>query len=264
MATTSSLLRVKMSKKLGVSFWPWRRIHPKQLLTLEKNAKMQYRQATNLQKKKKRSQFAYQLKAKQLISTLYGNLNTQYFKTLYKKCKLLKGKNTINFFSTLEKRLDCILYRACFVTSLQEAKQLISHKKICINNNIISKPGYIVEPGDIISVVSNTSKSQAQTITNFLKADSTQQAMHSISTRFTRRIPNIMDKQQNRTKKLIQNHFDIKDSSISKMATKKLFYKPLHLEINYHILHIVYLFAPQQLYFPVQLPLQNISRAFQS
>ena len=88
--------------------------------------------------------------------------------------------------------------------------------------------------------------------------------MHSISTRFTRRIPNIMDKQQNRTKKLIQNHFDIKDSSISKMATKKLFYKPLHLEINYHILHIVYLFAPQQLYFPVQLPLQNISKAFQS
>ena len=70
---------------------------------------MQYRQATNLQKKKKRSQFAYQLKAKQLISTLYGNLNTQYFKTLYKKCKLLKGKNTINFFSTLEKRLDCII-----------------------------------------------------------------------------------------------------------------------------------------------------------
>lgn len=88
--------------------------------------------------------------------------------------------------------------------------------------------------------------------------------MHSISTRFTRRIPNIMDKQQNRTKKLIQNHSDIKDSSISKIGTKKLFYKPLHLEINYHILHIVYLFAPQQLYFPVQLPLQNISKAFQS
>ena len=38
MATTSSLLRVKMSRKLGVWFWPWRRIHPKQLLTLEKNA----------------------------------------------------------------------------------------------------------------------------------------------------------------------------------------------------------------------------------
>jgi len=215
-------------------------------------------------KKKKRSQFAYQLKAKQLISTLYGNLNTQYFKTLYKKCKSLKGKNSINFFSTLEKRLDCILYRACFVTSLQEAKQLISHKKICINNNIISKPGYVVEPGDIISVVSNASKSQAQTITNFLKADPTQQAMHSVSTRFSRKIPNIITKQQNRTKELVSNQFDIKDVRVNKIGTKKLFYKPLHLEINYHILHIVYLFAPQQLYFPVQLPLQNISRAFQS
>ena len=73
MATTSSLLRVKMSKKLGVSFWPWRRIHPKQLLTLEKNAKMQYRQTTNLQKKKKRSQFAYQLKQTNL-SQLYTEI----------------------------------------------------------------------------------------------------------------------------------------------------------------------------------------------
>jgi ribosomal protein S4 len=264
MATTSSLLRVKISRKLGVTFWPWRRIHPKQLLTLEKNAKMQYRQATSLQKKKKRSQFAYQLKAKQLILTLYGNLNTHYFKTLYKKCKLLKGKSSINFFSTLEKRLDCILYRASFVSSLQEAKQLISHKKICINNNIVSKPGYLVEPGDIISVVSSTSKSQAHTITNFLKAEPTQQAIQNVSTRFVRRIPNLLDKQQNRTKKLIQNQFDTKNSNIAKMGTKKLFYKPLHLEINYHILHIIYLFAPQQLYFPVQLPLQNISRAFRS
>jgi len=91
---------------------------------------MQYRQATNLQKKKKRSQFAYQLKAKQLVSTLYGNLNTQYFKTLFKKCKSLKGKSSINFFSTLERRLDCILYRACFVTSLQGAKTInFSQKK---------------------------------------------------------------------------------------------------------------------------------------
>ncbi len=172
--------------------------------------------------------------------------------------------SSINFFSTLERRLDCILYRACFVTSLQGAKQLISHKKICINNNIISKPGYLVEPGDIISVVSGTSKSQAQTITDFLKAEPTQEAIQNVSTRFARRMPSLVDRQQNRTKKLVQTQLDVKSSNTMKMGTKKLFYKPLHLEINYHILHIIYLFAPQQLYFPVQLPLQNVSRAFQS
>lgn len=222
MATTSSLLRVKISRKLGVSFWPWRRIHPKQLLTLEKNAKMQYRQATNLQKKKKRSQFAYQLKAKQLVSTLYGNLNTQYFKTLFKKCKSLKGKSSINFFSTLERRLDCILYRACFVTSLQGAKQLISHKKICINNNIISKPGYLVEPGDIISVVSGTSKSQAQTITDFLKAEPTQEAIQNVSTRFARRMPSLVDRQQNRTKKISSDSVGCKKFKYHENGDKKI------------------------------------------
>ena len=52
-------------------------------------------------------------------------------------------------------------------------------------------------------------------------------------------------------------------SGFENKAVKKVFYKPLHLEINYQTLHIIYLFAPQQLYFPVALHLQHISRVFQ-
>ena len=47
---------------------------------------------------------------------------------------MIKETN-INFLTTLEKRLDCILYRANFVTSLQEAKQLITHKKFVLIHN---------------------------------------------------------------------------------------------------------------------------------
>ena len=134
----------------------------------------------------------------------------------------MKGKSSINFFSTLERRLDCILYRACFVTSLQGAKQLISHKKICINNNIISKPGYLVEPGDIISVVSGTSKSQAQTITDFLKAEPTQEAIQNVSTRFARRMPSLVDRQQNRTKKLDKISVGCKKFKYPENGNKKI------------------------------------------
>ena len=133
MTTTTSILRVKTLRKLGASLWPWRKLNAKQTDLVDKSIKGQRKQVSLLQRKKKKSQFAYQLKAKQLLSTLYGNLNTKYFKTLFQKCKKIKGKQSVNFLTTLEKRLDCILYRASFAPSLQAAKQLITHKKVCVN-----------------------------------------------------------------------------------------------------------------------------------
>ena len=76
------------------------------------------------------------------------------------------------------------------------------------------------------------------------KNNPTQQAMHSIYP-FSRKIPNIITKQQNGNKGIsTKSDFDIKDLSVSK-EQKSYFYKWLHLEINYDILHIVYLFQSQ-------------------
>ena len=146
------------------------------------------------------------------------------------------GKSNINFFSQLERRLDCIIYRANFVTSLQEARQLISHQKISVNNILINKSGYLVKPGDIISILSNEKEIQAKSITNFLNRPATLKALNDKGS---------LQNKKNRTN-----------------LSKKVFYKPLHLEINYHTLTLVYLYTPQQLYYPVQLPLQHIARVF--
>jgi hypothetical protein len=48
-----------------------------------------------------------------------------------------------------------------------------------------------------------------------------------------------------------------------RFVTKKVFYKPTHLEVNYHTLHIVYLFKPHHVYFPIKLELQHVAGAFQ-
>lgn len=146
------------------------------------------------------------------------------------------GKSNINFFSQLERRLDCILYRANFVTSFQEARQVISHQKVCVNTVKINKPGYIVKPGDIISFVSDIKDTQALSITNFLNRPATIKALNDKGS---------LQSKNNRA-----------------LSPTKVFYKPVHLEINYHTLTIVYLYTPQQLYYPVQLPLQHIARVF--
>ena len=48
-----------------------------------------------------------------------------------------------------------------------------------------------------------------------------------------------------------------------RFPTKKVFYKPTHVEVNYHTLHIVFLFKPDQVYFPIKLDLQHVAGAFQ-
>ena len=160
----------------------------------------------------------------------------------------------MNFLTTLEKRLDCILYRASFAPSLQAAKQLITHKKVCVNQILISKPGYIVQPGDIISLAPESTQKHAEKMHAFLQATPTQTAFQTVSQRFIKRVAKLQTMQSKQNDSL---------SGFENKAVKKVFYKPLHLEINYQTLHIIYLFAPQQLYFPVALPLQHISRVFQ-
>ena len=88
-----------------------------------------------------------------------------------------------------------------------------------------------------------------------MKADPTQTAFQTVSQRFIKRVAKLQTMQSKQN----DSH-----SGFENKAVKKVFYKPLHLEINYQTLHIIYLFAPQQLYFPVALPLQHISRVFQS
>ena len=99
------------------------------------------------------------LQNKKKISLFYGNLLNNYLKkqsniTLKKRKKNLKQLiNKNNFLiKLLEQRLDTILYRAHFATSMKNAQQLILHRHIKINNKTITNNSYIVKKGDLITV----------------------------------------------------------------------------------------------------------------
>jgi len=89
------------------------------------------------------------------LSLYYGSLRKSYLKTLVKST-LNKFKNentqaTTLFIERLETRLDTVLYRTYFSYSFSNARQLISHKKVYVNNKIVQYNSYLLKKGDLIT-----------------------------------------------------------------------------------------------------------------
>ncbi|HJL95913.1 MAG: 30S ribosomal protein S4 [Gammaproteobacteria bacterium] len=104
------------------------------------------------------SDYGVQLREKQKVRRIYGVMEKQ-FKTYYKLAARRKGVTGDNLLQMLESRLDNIVYRMGFATTRAEARQLVSHKAVLVNEQKINIPSYQVNPGDAISL---TNGAQAQ------------------------------------------------------------------------------------------------------
>lgn len=87
----------------------------------------------------------------------YGSYKKHYFKKIItqilKKHKRIKNCNlNILFLSKIESRLDVVLFRSKFCGSILLARQIIKHKKIKVNNQIVKSKSFLLKPGDIINV----------------------------------------------------------------------------------------------------------------
>ena len=103
-------------------------------------------------KQSKFSDFKNQLKERKKLSIIYGKFSKKYIKKTLIQASKLNGKLNDNFLFLLEARLDVVLFRASFFSSIPSARQWISHNKILVNNNIINTASYRLKPGDIISI----------------------------------------------------------------------------------------------------------------
>ncbi|KGP62811.1 30S ribosomal protein S4 [Legionella norrlandica] len=102
-------------------------------------------------KKPRLNSYGIQLREKQKIRRLYGILEKQ-FRNYYKKAARQKGSTGENLMALLERRLDNVVYRMGFASTRAEARQLVTHKAILINDKVVNVPSYLVSPGDVISV----------------------------------------------------------------------------------------------------------------
>lgn len=102
-------------------------------------------------KKARLSGYGVQMREKQKIKRFYGVLEKQ-FSLYYKLAAKQKGATGQNLMTILERRLDNIVYRLGFASTRAEARQLVAHKAILVNDKVVNIPSLLVEVGDVVSV----------------------------------------------------------------------------------------------------------------
>ncbi len=97
------------------------------------------------------SDYGIQLREKLKIRNLYGVLERP-FRNYFKTASHLKGSTGENLLVLLERRLDNVVYRAGFASTRREAKQLVAHKHIVVNEQIVNIASFQAKVGDIIEI----------------------------------------------------------------------------------------------------------------
>ena len=95
--------------------------------------------------------YGTQLREKQKLRRIYGVLEKK-FRAYYDEAARIKGSTGENLLTILESRLDNVVYRMGFAVTRAEARQLVSHKSIRVNGQIVNIPSFNVSVGDAIEV----------------------------------------------------------------------------------------------------------------
>jgi small subunit ribosomal protein S4 len=103
------------------------------------------------------SEYGVQLREKQKIKRLYGLLETQ-FRNYFEKANKSKGITGDNLVKLLESRLDNVVYRLGFASSRKQARQIITHRHIIVNEQLVDIPSFILGAGDIIKIKDKSKK----------------------------------------------------------------------------------------------------------
>ena len=108
-------------------------------------------------RKPRLSDYGLQLREKQKVRRIYGVLEKQ-FRNYYKEAARLKGNTGENLLQLLESRLDNVVYRMGYASTRAEARQLVSHKSIVVNGQVVNIPSYKVSAEDVVAIREKSKK----------------------------------------------------------------------------------------------------------
>lgn len=118
---------------------------------LESKCKSEIPPGGHGQRRPRVSDYGLQLREKQKLRRMYGVLERQ-FRNYYKTAARRRGATGELLLKMLESRLDNVVYRMGFASTRAEARQLVGHKGIMVNDCLVNIPSYQVQAGDKISV----------------------------------------------------------------------------------------------------------------
>jgi len=127
----------------------------------------------NSKRRRKQSEYGVQLQEKQKAKYTYGILEKQ-FRNVFKSATRKKGITGEILLQLIEARLDNVVYRLGVAPTRSAARQLVSHRHITVNGEILNIPSYQVKEGDLIGVREKSKSMEA--ITDSLASRSNQYA----------------------------------------------------------------------------------------
>ncbi|MBT8144394.1 MAG: 30S ribosomal protein S4 [Gammaproteobacteria bacterium] len=138
--------KCKLSRREGTDLFLKSGVRP-----LDSKCKAQVPPGGAPQRRPRLSDYGLQLREKQKLRRMYGVLEKQ-FRNYYKAAAQQKGSTGENLLKLLETRLDNVVYRMGFASTRAEARQLVRHKAIEVNEQLVNIPSYQVQAGDIVRV----------------------------------------------------------------------------------------------------------------
>jgi small subunit ribosomal protein S4 len=101
--------------------------------------------------RRRESNYALQLRAKQKARRVYGVLERQ-FRRYFREAERLRGLTGTNLLVILESRLDNVVYRFGFAMSRPQARQIVRHGHVEVNGRKVNIPSYLAKPGDVVAI----------------------------------------------------------------------------------------------------------------
>ncbi|MBO0902328.1 30S ribosomal protein S4 [Jiella sonneratiae] len=142
--TKRTSAKYKIDRRMGENIWG----RPKSPVNRRQYGPGQHGQ----RRKGKMSDFGLQLRAKQKLKGYYGDIREKQFRKIYDEAARRKGDTSENLIGLLESRLDAIVYRAKFVSTVFAARQFVNHGHVNVNGVRTNIQSYVCKPGDVIEV----------------------------------------------------------------------------------------------------------------
>ncbi|MBP7850221.1 MAG: 30S ribosomal protein S4 [Lentimicrobiaceae bacterium] len=105
----------------------------------------------NSKRRRKQSEYGVQLQEKQKAKYTYGILERQ-FRNIFARASQKKGITGEILLQLIEARLDNVVYRLGIAPTRAAARQLVSHRHILVNGELVNVPSFTLNPGDIVAV----------------------------------------------------------------------------------------------------------------
>ncbi len=106
-------------------------------------------------RRSRESDYSRQLRGKQKAKRIYGVLERQ-FRRYFREAQKRSGLTGLNLLKILESRLDNVVYRLGFADSRNQARQLVCHGHVMVNDRRNDVPSTLIKPGDVVAVKENS------------------------------------------------------------------------------------------------------------